>query len=418
MALYTIEALQPKLPAEPPSPRAYYLSMPHHAMFTVGALQAVLATLWWLLDLGGRYGGWYVPVTWSVPPAWAHLFLMVFGLFPPFMFGFLMTTYPRWMSGLPVSPRHYLPAAGLLAGGLLLTYAGLLLGKTLLLVGLLIFAAGWGLGLYALLRVYASAQRPDVLHARITSGVMALGLLLLVLLVCGIATERATWVGVAREGGIWWFLLPVFFAVSHRLIPFFTQSVIPHYTLYRPDWMMGLIVAGGLLHGALAIGGLPQWFWLADLPMAGSALWLSWRWQMRRTFGIRILAMLHVAFVWVGIALAGLGLQSLFLLLESDFSLGRGPLHALLIGYFASMLVAMATRVTLGHSGQPLVADNRAWGIFLAVQTAAVLRVCSEAPWLAQHMAIFLTLASLLWIAAFAFWAIKFTPRYWTPPDQ
>lgn len=413
MALYTIEALQPKLIAEPPSPRAYYLSMPHHAMFTVGALQAVLATLWWLIDLCGRYGGWYAPVTWSVPPAWAHLFLMVFGLFPPFMFGFLMTTYPRWMSGLPVSPRHYLPAAGLLAGGLLLTYAGLLLGKTLLLVGLLVYAAGWGLGLYALLRVYASAQRPDVLHARITSGVMALGLLLLVLLVWGIATENATWVGVAREGGIWWFLLPVFFAVSHRLIPFFTQSVIPHYTLYRPDWMMGLIVAGGLLHGALAIGGLPQWFWLADLPMAGSALWLSWRWQMRRTFGIRILAMLHVAFVWVGLAPAGLGLQSLSLLLESDFSFGRGPLHALLIGYFASMLVAMATRVTLGHSGQPLVADNQAWGIFLAIQLVALCRVCSEISFFNLYQAYILSVAALIWVMAFTCWAGKFLRLYW-----
>lgn len=412
MKLYTIEAIQPSPPAEPP-PGRYFLSMPHHAMFTVGALQAVLAMLWWLVDLGGRYSSWYAPTEWSVPPVWAHLFLMVFGLFPPFMFGFLMTTYPRWMSGLPVSPRHYLPAAGLLACGLLLTYAGLLLGKTALLGGLLVYASGWGLGLYALLRVYASAQRPDVLHARITSGVMALGLLLLALLILGVATEDADWVNLAREGGIWWFLLPVFFAVSHRLIPFFSQSVIPHYTIYRPDWVMWLIVAGGLLHGALALADLPDWLWLADLPMAGGALWLSWRWQMRRTFAIRILAMLHLAFLWVGLALTALGLQSLALWLQADVAFGRGPLHALLIGYFAAMLVAMATRVTLGHSGQALVADNKAWWIFLTIQLVALIRVCSEIPVFNLYQAHLLSVTTLVWVMAFMFWADKYLRMYW-----
>ena len=417
MTLHTISQPTSRQPdPAPPSPRAYFLSMPHHALFTIGAVQCVLAVIWWLIDIGGRFGGWFAPIPWGIPSNWAHLFLMIFGLFPPFMFGFLMTTYPRWMSGAPVASRHYLPAAGMLGAGLLLTYAGLLLGKMLLIGALLLYAAGWGLGLYALLRVYATAQRPDVLHARITSGMMALGLLLLMLLIYGIAIKDTDWVDVAREGGIWWFLLPVFFAVSHRLIPFFSQSVIPNYTIYRPDWMMWIIVAGGLLHGGFALGGWSAWLWLADLPMACAALWLSWRWQMQRTFAIRILAMLHVAFLWVGIALAALGLQSLCLLLGLDFSLGRGPLHALLIGYFASMLVAMATRVTLGHSGQPLVADREAWGIFIAVQAAAVLRLCSEVPFWQVQMPELLAVSSMLWIGTFGLWAIKFLPRYWTPP--
>ena len=36
---------------------------------------------------------------------------------------------------------------------------------------------------------------------------------------------------------------------------------------------------------------------------------------------------------------------------------GRAPAHALYIGFFGSLLVAMVTRVTQGHSGRPLELD-------------------------------------------------------------
>lgn len=396
-----------------PSPWQHFTAMPHHAMFTVGTLQAVLAILWWVTDLAGRYGQWFTPMTWSVPPAWAHFFLLIFGLFPPYMFGFLMTTYPRWMSGMPVARHHYLLSAGLLGVGILFTYGGLVLGRGLLLTALLIYITGWAVALYALLRVYATAQRPDVLHARITSGVMAIGLLLLAIYWIGILREEYGWISLAREGGIWWFLFPVFFAVSHRLIPFFSQSAIPDYVVFRPDWTLWAMTIGALVHGALAWTGFPAWLWLVDLPMAAVALWMSWRWAIRRTFHIRILAMLHVAFVWAGIALLVIGLQSLGQYLGFGFLSGRSALHALLIGYFTSMLIAMSTRVTLGHSGQPLVADRQAWGLFIAIQIAAAIRLLAETPLNLGHPFAWLLSSTLIWIAAFLLWSYKFMPLYW-----
>jgi len=387
-------------------------------MFTVGTLQAILAILWWLTDLAGRYGQWFTPINWAIPSVWAHLFLLIFGLFPPYMFGFLMTTYPRWMSGMPVARQHYLGAAALLGGGILLTYGGLLAGRWWLLAGLLVYLAGWALGLYALLRVYASAQRPDVLHARITSGVMAIGLLLLLGYWIGILFEDANWVALAREGGIWWFLFPVFFAVSHRLIPFFSQSALPDYVAFRPDWALWSITSGAMAHGVMTWFGLHPWLWLVDLPMAAVALWMSWRWEMRRTFQLRILAMLHVAFLWAGIGLLVIGLQSLGQWLGIDLISGRSALHALLIGYFTSMLVAMSTRVTLGHSGQPLVADRQAWTLFIAIQGAALLRLLAETSLNLGHPFAWLLLSALIWISAFTVWSVKFMPLYWRSPSR
>ena len=45
--------------------------------------------------------------------------------------------------------------------------------------------------------------------------------------------------------------------------------------------------------------------------------------------------------------------------ISGEFVLGRAPAHALFIGFFGSLLVAMVTRVTQGHSGRPLVLGAR-----------------------------------------------------------
>ncbi len=387
-------------------------------MFALGSLQAVLVMLWWLTDLAGRYGGWYAPITWVLLPPWAHLYLMVYALFPFYMFGFLMTTYPKWMAGAPVSSRHYLATAALLGTGMLLGYIGLLVGKTLLLAALLIYLAGWGVGLHALLSVYAGAQRPDTLHALITSGVLLLGWSLLLIYTIGVFRDSPGWIAVARSGGIWWFLFPVFFAVSHRLIPFFSSTVLPGYKIIRPDWTLWLMTAGGLLHGALEISNLPAWTWLVDVPMAVVALWLSASWRLKQSFHVRILAMLHIAFVWLGIALLLYGVQSLVLLAGMDFALNRAPLHALMVGYFAAMLIAMSTRVTLGHSGQPLTADNTAWSIFLAVQAATLFRIAADLPAVSPFASHLYLCSALLWLTAFGGWLFKFAPIYWRQPTN
>lgn len=392
--------------------------MPHHALFTLGALQAVLVMLWWLIDLGGRYGGWYAPLNWAIPAPWAHLYLMVFSLFPPYMFGFLMTTYPRWMGGVPVSRKHYLPAAALLTCGILLGYAGLVAGKPLLLTAIIVYLAGWAFCLFALLHVYVGAERPDTQHALITSGVLIIGFCLLLVYLFGIRLDDPFWISVARSGGIWWFLFPVFFAVSHRLIPFFSRAVIPNYVVVRPDWTLWAMTTGGMAHGALELAGYSQWTWVADFPMAAIAFWLSYQWSIRQTFKVRILAMLHIAFAWVGPALTLFGVQSLFMLMDTGMLLGRAPLHALMVGYFASMLIAMSTRVTLGHSGRPLTADQRAWSIFIAVQIATLVRVLADFPIIQAYAGHLYLCSALLWLAAFSGWLIKFIPIFWTKPKS
>ena len=68
-----------------------------------------------------------------------------------------------------------------------------------------------------------------------------------------------------------------------------------------------------------------------------------------------LLRVLFLGFAWLPIAFALIRCAELWFAVSGEFVLGRAPAHALFIGFFGSLLVAMVTRVTQGHSGRPLV---------------------------------------------------------------
>ncbi|MEO8330994.1 MAG: NnrS family protein, partial [Gallionella sp.] len=83
-------------------------------MFFGGALQSLVAMCWWLIELLTRQGAAGHASAWSISPAAAHGYLMIYGIFPFFIFGFLMTTYPRWMNGKEIRMHHYMTSFVLL----------------------------------------------------------------------------------------------------------------------------------------------------------------------------------------------------------------------------------------------------------------------------------------------------------------
>jgi len=209
-------------------------------------------------------------------------------------------------------------------------------------------------------------------------------------------------IGVAVETGLWLYLVPVFFTVTYRMLPFFSGSVIRGYDEYRGRMPYWLVLAACALHALLAVAGWRAWLWLPDLLGGLTALWLSWRWQLRKAFVSHLLAMHHLASVWLGVALLLFAAQSLAFAAGVHWG-GRAPLHALTVGYFASIMIGMATRVTLGHSGRLISSDVWAWRLFWLFQGVVLLRVVGESwgtisPW---HP---VWLSALGWLAVFGTW--------------
>ena len=77
------------------------------------------------------------------------------------------------------------------------------------------------------------------------------------------------------------------------------------------------------------------------------------------------------------------------------------------------MLLAMASRVTLGHSGRALSADGTTWLLFLAFQSVPLLRIAGNLP--LPGAAHFYLAAALAWLVCFMMWGIKYVPAYLQP---
>jgi uncharacterized protein involved in response to NO len=199
------------------------------------------------------------------------------------------------------------------------------------------------------------------------------------------------------------------------MIPFFTGTVLPQHPVGRPYWAWWTMLAAGALHGLLLFADAAAWLWVSDTPLAVASLYLTYVWGLRRSLRIPMLAVLHIGFAWLGIAMLLFAVQS-FVSFASPgtFIWGLAPLHALTVGCFATLLVGMGTRVTLGHSGLLMQADTGVKLMFAGIQLAVLLRVLADMLPVQFMHGLYLA-AAVAWLACFVPWVARYLPIYLRP---
>lgn len=398
-----------------PSTFAVLTAAPHRLMFFVGMTNLLLASAWWALHLVARYTG--VPLfalDLTVAPIWSHSFLMLFTVFAAFFFGFLYTTFPRWMNG-PLVPRGAYVATGALFGVAAPAWiVGAHTGLALQLAACVLAASALAVALVTLVRVLLDAEQV-VSHAIVTIVAVAVGLVSIAGFGYGLWDANDFALHFAVRAALWGFLLPVFFAVCHRMVPFFSQGPLPGYVAWRPLWVLVAVVA--LFYARLLLGTAGAFTMLVPVDAALFLLTAACavRWTSLRSRGIPLLWTLYAGFAWLPIAMALQLARDASFVLTGEWALGRAPIHAIGIGYFSGMLIAMVTRVTMGHSGRPLHMDRITLACFVGVQVAAITRVASEivqAPDVVKHL-LFCSLAA--WLLALGVWTVRNARIYLAP---
>ena len=82
------------------------------------------------------------------------------------------------------------------------------------------------------------------------------------------------------------------------------------------------------------------------------------------------------------------------------------------MGFLGSVMIAMVTRVSCGHSGRPLVADKLVWALFWLLQITVGLRLIAAV----QGVPAWLTgLVALLWAVVVTAWALRYANWYGRP---
>ena len=146
---------------------------PHRLLFFVGATNVLLAMGWW--------AAWLLALRWQllpmpqppIPAGWGHALVMTFQVLTPFIFGFLLTVFPRWMGQPELSRWHYVPVGLGLFGGQLLVLVGLWGHAHLVHLGVIFSLVGWTSGMVSLFGVLWREQG-RTWHA--VSAFVALGL--------------------------------------------------------------------------------------------------------------------------------------------------------------------------------------------------------------------------------------------------
>lgn len=399
----------------------HLLLAPHRLGFFLAMIVLVASALWWALVQLDRVSV-SVALPYVLSPTLVHAAAMTFGFMPLFFSGFLFTAGPKWLRVAPLE-------APILRGALLMQTVGWLLWLVGVHVHMLVALSGLALAWSGLARItwlfcrlIGLSRETDRLHARVVALACVVGCIslggLLVNLVLGDQDVALACVLT----GLWGFVVVVFVTVVHRMIPFFTSDAMPFIHVWQPFWALGLMLAvavfevaavwvdvGAPLHETQA----PLWMLVRGVfeLVAGSILlWLAQVWGLMQSLKNRLLAMLHIGFLWLGLALTlGAASQLLGLLQEAPV-LGLGALHALTMGCLSSFMLAMVTRVSCGHSGRAQVADRIAWTLFWLVQLATLLRIvaAAQSDWASR----LLLPAALVWAAVMGVWGVRLGAWY------
>jgi len=191
--------------------------------------------------------------------------------------------------------------------------------------------------------------------------------------------------------------------VGGRVVPAFTQGGLKAQGIPAAITPLPRLDAAAILAvAAMAIveaAGAPGFAVGALAGLAALAnLARLMRWRGHQTLRWPLLWVLHLGMAWL---VAGLALKSL-----SGFGLVPevAALHALGAGAIGTMILAVMTRATLGHTGRELIAAPGSWLAYLCVGLGALARV--SAAFLPDAQ-------TLLTVAGGALWATGFVLFLW-----
>ncbi|QIT55323.1 NnrS family protein [Aquisalimonas sp. 2447] len=200
-----------------------------------------------------------------------------------------------------------------------------------------------------------------------------------------------------------WLITVLLVFMGGRIIPFFTANRLPGLGVRQWPWLnwASTLSTLAILPVYLVIGRDP---WLAVVLTAASLFTLVrlLAWKPWGTVRDPLLWILHASYLFIPF---GLGLQAAYVGgIAGTWSAG---VHLLMIGAMGGLCLGMMARVALGHSGRPLAAPPLMVGGFAAILLAAAARLLVA---LGVGPAWLMGASGVLWMVAFALYAVLYTP--------
>ena len=365
--------------------------------FLLAGLDALINMAVWLTV-------YFHPAIWpsgAIPAIYWHAHEMLFGFAAAAIGGFLLTAVPNWTGRSPYRG----PLLGLLTA--------LWLGGRIAVLPFLNFASAVAGAIdLAFFPVLALVLAPALVRAGKFGNLPLVGLLLLLFAAnfcfhLGLdgSPELGQHVGLYAAIDI----IVLIVVIGGRIIPSFTRNTLLKRGVQAPVQSRTVIERGAIVSILLMIVfdmalPLSRTSGAVSLLAAGLQTIRVAQWQGHRTRRDPLLWVLHLGYGWLVLALF---LKAGYLLF--DLAIAAKWVHALTVGAFTTMILAVMTRASLGHTGQALVAPKPMPAVYLLVSLAAIIRVFGPVV-CPQQYDVIVGLSGGVWIIAFATYLWIYTP--------
>jgi uncharacterized protein involved in response to NO len=368
--------------------------------YFLGALYAPLLVAVWL---GAFLGLWNLPSGQLLKLQHGHEF--IFGFSAAIITGIVLTALPSWAGTEEIVGRRLVLLVSLWLCGRIAFWASPWLPALLpAAIDCLLFPAVFLMLAPQLLR---AANRLYLLLLPILAALFAANLIFYL----GLHTANDAEAWLALRLAIY-AIIVLYVLKGGVLAPIFTGNVLRERGRGElPPCNMNLEIAAVgalLLLAVLDLAAAPApWTGGAALACALLHGWRTARWQGWRVADVPLVLVMHLGFAWLVLA---------FALKAAAELTGAVPeaawLHAFTVGSLGLMMLGLMTRVSLRHTGRPLVVPPAMLVAYVLMFVAALLRLAATVHGLGNPV---VALAATLWTAAFMLYFIVFCKTLVTP---
>jgi len=378
------------------------------SLFLLATLYAIVVVpLWAAAWLG------YLPMPSSLgTPSWWHAHEMIYGFAGAAIGGFALTAVAAWTKRPAVAGAPLMILSGLWVIARVL----FALPFPALLVPAIVADLGYGVVLFVLMaREVISVRSQRNYKVLVILGLLPLANAFFFLGMTG----NAPWTMTALFAGLW-LVVMLINLIGGRVIPGFTRNwlkrqlteqkrepatlppVFDRFDLLT-TWFM---VAFAILH----LLGAPS-RWIAGVGLITSALLFIrlTRWQGIHTGSEPLVWVLHVGFAWLPLGFLLLASAEVGLLPQS------AGVHALTSGAITTMILAIAGRAALGHTGRALESHPALTVAYLLITVAAICRVAATIGPGARPL---LAASAVAWFLGFVCFAWRYVPILTQPKAE
>lgn len=365
--------------------------------FLSGAIFSIIAVILWLLMYKGAIsllplGGGY----------WWHIHEMIFGFGGAVIAGFLLTAIQNWTG-----------VRGAQGKVLLVLFLLWLVGRLVLLMPNILPSALITIIDLSFLPAVAYILAKPLIAIKQYRNLFFVPVLLLFTLAnlemhLAIYYPQVFTITFSGYAGVMLvtFLMSV---MAGRVAPMFTANGTKTTKATPLPWL-DKVTNGSLAIAVLSlliepITGFSSQFFGVILIIAGIFQTMRWlRWKPWITLGVPLLWSFHLAIKFIAYGLIILGTSYLIPEIPSSHMW-----HLLTVGGMGGLILAMISRVSLGHTGRPLSPPKAMIAAYIFITLATLVRAFG--PWiLPEKTVLFIDISGTFWLFAFGIFAITYAP--------